>query len=992
MANIRTNQQYDEIRINLEARSLYNPAHPYQIQNPKLVNAINSIASLIPGKSINITNSPYGRLLGIGAQTPLTVIGAEMYARNLTQSITSFALADSIPSVNFTNLFDGDPSTHLLTTKQDYRITRDETKTTIGRIIQDITNQSPKLSNSVFTGRGNLAPFDKFPNQFDYIRNTGKGQLNQYYSSIGKNLYVQTSNDFIAVAKDQGYKIDKTAAKVLGAKTYFPENDPDNFPDGEGGNTYIVGTISNFRTSDAEDRVSEYGSNAVSNAMGVSKKKITPSTAQNVPGQEKDIDFDFSSGEDYGFNDNTNDQIIWGATDQGTMTEKFGVRSGALLFTKGLLQARGARAFFDQTKKKFVNRDGSLSYNGSPLTRHADGTVDRSRQHVIADQYNNYAKAIRFDGNQLYSAPVESVINKTVIPKMHPIIDTSNKVNNKNMMFSLENLAYILNDKGYIGDSLGTKLPLSEVGVNRGRVMWFAPYDVEVSETATAKYENTQLIGRSEPIYSYQSSERSARLGFKLIIDYPGQIDGQSHGDIAKFFAFGGNFNDNLKNIDIDKETSGLKQLEAKLDKVQPKQVLAPPTDLTSGVKSTVFFHNDSSSTQFEIDQNYEDGVKGSQEVTDDGLNTSLVSSVVNLVTTILTPETFALYDLNFVGGASLKFYDRDKEKQYNDALRIRRASDFRNYVEKIFTQNNPGLNFSKAGINVRPYSAAVAPAPPIPAQDGSQDWTLPIKQQRFAYVEVIPNGSMTKKENPDYDPEQKKVLEAEIEAKKTLINAAKKAQTDERIFNQIKKTDRVFKGFESMKKITLSPVFHSQTPEDFHRRLTFLHQCTRQGNAVQNTSTALAGVAVPTNSVFGRPPICVLRLGDMFHSKVIIETVDFDFTESIWDINPEGMGMQFMIANIDISMKIIGGQSLKGAIDVIQNAESFNYYANSTFYKNGVYQYARKVEDAQVKASETATNAKGEARWGKNVNGDFGGMTQNDLTQLNATLNKLTI
>jgi len=58
MGNIRTNQQFNEIRSNLEIRNLYSPENPYQIQNPKLVTAINSIASLIPGKSIDITNSP----------------------------------------------------------------------------------------------------------------------------------------------------------------------------------------------------------------------------------------------------------------------------------------------------------------------------------------------------------------------------------------------------------------------------------------------------------------------------------------------------------------------------------------------------------------------------------------------------------------------------------------------------------------------------------------------------------------------------------------------------------------------------------------------------------------------------------------------------------------------------------------------------------------------------------------------------------------------
>lgn len=967
MASIRTNHQYDDIRSNLEARNLYNPDHPYQIQNPKLVTAINSIASLIPGKSINITNTPYGRLLGVGAQTPITIIGAEMYARNIAQSVTSFAISDSTPSVNFRNLFDGNPNTKLLTKKEDYRITRDETKSTIGKLLQDITNQQPKLANTVFTGSGNLAPFDKFPNQFDYIRNTGKGQLNQYYANIGRNLYIQSSNDFIEVAKNQGYKVDKVTKTLLNS-TYFPTNDPDNFPDGQAASDDVRSEIVFFREDRTEERVSEYGSNVVKNAMGNTTKKILPNTAQNLPNQEQDIDFEFTD-ESYGFKENIDDQIVWGRDNTDTLKAKYGVRSGALLYTKGLLQARGSRAYFDQTKQKYINRDGSIMYNGSPLTRHIDGTVDRSRQHTILDPYNNYAKAIRFTGNSVYNAPAESVINKTIIPKMHPILDTSNRLNNENMMFSIENLAYILNDKGYIGDGHGTKVPESEVGVNRGRLMWFAPYDVVVTETASAKYESTQFIGRSEPVYSYQSSERSARLSFKLIIDYPPQIDGMSHGDAAKFITFGGQFNDTLKNIDIDKERANLKDLELQLSLIQPEEVLAPPTDLKSGDVATFYFHNDGDSVTDDIKNGYENGIfSATTEVNDNGLNSAFRIDVFTLVNEILSKEYFPYYNISFLGSASRLYFNKKTEKTYNKALGLRRAKSLREYVENKFKQYK-GLTFEKAGINVKEDT--------IGSSKGSDEGVLEtnisllkVKEERYAVVRLTTNGTLQKKKGSltTSQIQDKIKLEEEIGKKKELLAAAAKAQSNERVFNQVKIGDRVFKGFEAMRKITLSPVFHSQTPEDFHRRLTFLHQCTRQGNAVQNKATSDAGIAVPRNSVFGRPPICVLRLGDMFHSKVVIETIDFDFTESIWDINPEGMGMQFMIANIDISMKIIGGQSLKGAIDVIQNAESFNYYANSTFYKSGVYQFARKVENAQVEADYTTTNFKGQARFGAGV------------------------
>jgi hypothetical protein len=969
MANIRTNSQYEEIRTFLETRNLFTPENPYELNSPKLVRAVNSIAGLIPGKSFDLSNTLIGRLMG--PNTPIAAIGLQQYSKHLAQSVVSNVMSDSIPSVNFTNLFDGDPNTRLITKKEDYRITRDETKTSIGRILEDITNQQPKLASSVFTGRGNLAPFDKFPNQFDYIRNTGKGQLNQYYASIDKNIYVQSSEDFIEASSNQGYKVNKVTKALLN-KTFYPTNDPFNFPDGQAASDDVRSEIVLLREESPAQSVSEYGSAAVSDSMGKTKKQTTSALAQNLPNQERADDFEFND-DSYGFIEDVDNQIVWGRDTD--LKNKYGVRSGALLYTKGLLQAKGNRGYFDMTKKKFTDPQGQLMYNGSPLTRHIDGTVDRSRQHTVLDQYDRYAKAIRFTGNSIYNAPAESVINRTVIPKFHPIIDTSSNINNKNLMFSIENLAYVLNDKGYLGDVLGTKVPQSEVGYNKGRLMWFAPYDVEVSETAAAKYETTQFIGRSEPVYSYQSSERSARLSFKLIIDYPPQVDGRSHGDNAKFFAFGGRFSENqYKNVDIDKERASLVELENRLKSIQPTETLLPPENLKAGDAAIFFFQNDGRSVDSAIEEGYEDGIQTEAEENDDKLNQTFITSVNTLVNETLTPENFKYYSISFLGRASRLYYNKATEKGYNKQLGLDRANSLMKYVEKQFSSVNKGLTFAKAGIKVNVAT--------IGSDSGSTEGTLEqnisllkVKQERNALVRLVPNGTLERKTVPltSSQLQDKAALEQQIADKKELIAIATKAQSNERIFVERNGGDRAMKGFEAMKKITLSPVFHSQTPEDFHRRLTFLHQCTRQGNAVVNSTSTNSGISVPRNSVFGRPPICVLRLGDMFHSKVVIETVDFDYSESIWDLNPEGMGMQFMIANIDISMKIIGGQSLKGAIDVIQNAESFNYYANSTYYGDGVYKSARKVEDAQIQGDSTLINAKQQARFGSNTNGDSG-------------------
>ena len=70
---------------------------------------------------------------------------------------------------------------------------------------------------------------------------------------------------------------------------------------------------------------------------------------------------------------------------------------------------------------------------------------------------------------------------------------------------------------------------------------------------------------------------------------------------------------------------------------------------------------------------------------------------------------------------------------------------------------------------------------------------------------------------------------------------------------------------------------FHSITPEGFNSRLTFLNQCMRQGPSIYDKPTSKDGVDVgvqPQNLSFGRPPICILRIGDFFHTKVAINSL----------------------------------------------------------------------------------------------------------------------
>ena len=127
-------------------------------------------------------------------------------------------------------------------------------------------------------------------------------------------------------------------------------------------------------------------------------------------------------------------------------------------------------------------------------------------------------------------------------------------------------------------------------------------------------------------------------------------------------------------------------------------------------------------------------------------------------------------------------------------------------------------------------------------------------------------------------------------------------------------------------------PAFHSMTPEGFNARLTFLQQCMRQGPTISASDN---GSVTANNLSYGRPPVCVLRIGDFYNTKIIVNTLDIQYDPLVWDLNSEGIGVMPMIANVSIGFNFIGGSSLSGPISRLQNALSFNMYANTEVYDN---------------------------------------------------------
>ena len=127
-------------------------------------------------------------------------------------------------------------------------------------------------------------------------------------------------------------------------------------------------------------------------------------------------------------------------------------------------------------------------------------------------------------------------------------------------------------------------------------------------------------------------------------------------------------------------------------------------------------------------------------------------------------------------------------------------------------------------------------------------------------------------------------------------------------------------------------PAFHSMTPEGFMGRLNFLQQCTRQGDTI---SASDENGHSANNLAFGRPPFCILRLGDFYYQKIVIRNINITYDPLVLDLNNEGIGVVPLIANVTITFNFIGGGDLSGPVRRLQNAMSFNYYANGRLYDN---------------------------------------------------------
>jgi hypothetical protein len=563
-------------------------------------------------------------------------------------------------------------------------------------------------------------------------------------------------------------------------------------------------------------------------------------------------------------------------------------------------------------------------------------------------RYTNVSNLIRNSGlteNVPYRSEMHgSVLDTNGFVKISPY-STDKPEDPKKFMFSIENLAWsdrpdmLLSEEKGPGDLMSSK---------SGRIMWFPPYDINFTESSSVSWESNNFIGRGEPVYTYNNTERSGNLSFKIVVDHPTYVNsfrgnnGPDDHYIASFFAGAVLPTTKFAN---KLTVSEISSLSSNNTVTQVKSVTAPamPPDF-----SVYFPYNDIEVPVTPVHPApYEDGLCS-------GLP---IDYTTNPTGAGCPTDTLYYFNYGLNGGLNVMGYgqtltfDNQSFSGWSDTTLI---SGLYSYLTKDDVNDNlqiyvkgyagtrelPGdLSLERAN-NMISYLRSMLPKGiTYTPQDGGRiddidcekNWPDSTACKKLRKVDV--SFVYTPATNPAYNAEP--VVPSESKTLNTQIT--NRFYTESNYFDKLKETDDfVFDKFRDKIKY-FHPAFHSTTPEGLNSRLTFLLQCTRQGPTLETQDA--------NNLAFGRAPICILRIGDFYNTKIIIDSIGFEFEPLVWDLNPEGIGVQPMIANINMSFKFIGGSTLMGPINKLQNALSFNYFANSQVYDVRA-DYIAKVSD----------------------------------------------
>jgi hypothetical protein len=1034
---------------------------------------------------------------------------------------------------------------------------RPQAKTELGKIYQDVTGALGSL-----IGIQRRPKLDRKPSDL-MIEYLGEGQKNALYDNLSYSKYAP---NYTTTARSQNSSkvfgfVDKVAQgikNILGVEA----------PKG-------IAYIGDDRGDDVKYAMGDFNDRQVRSSYYLSLM-FDPVQAELFQRDKNISQGGKISGNLTWISKNSKNKIgthnkEWGteqSTYSDTLSTKYDFREDSILgHTQELLDTlptNGATSrshvanVIDQTSRFFKEGDVMMS-RGSAVKYIKNNSGEESgiefcRVWTKDRSYMNYSDTMKRTGNiRKYDDSVMSTPwNLNIAPMSNGRKDFSQSTNiadkypygrdadgkgfyAKKYMFSIENLAW---KSSTLPGFTVLDLPYCERGPNGGRVMWFPPYDLKVSEQNSAKWEENSFLGRPEPIYTYQNTSRSGQISFKVVVDHPsvlnllvrehfeGMSDEDSDNYINAFFAGCEeiDFYDLIKRyttitaddakkikeyLEGGTEPGTIKKFRVDTDPIPTnKPDVQPVKNEGVKLKTSLLFANDRPSGDGEYTSAADYTTLYNQSIGQTG-NTYNIKAKAELEETLNTllplafsgttgPADNARKDIKTLIGTpdgkidpSLHAAKITEQKDLLQKQIDKGVTNYNEYKTKIATLKEDITKGNVQEITITALSSCSAVA------DDTYNYKLSIRRSHSIFKDIvkglggdvskatwvnIPKGSPTtatklervisfkdlgfadKQGNLVFkatnagekvaNEENKSCSDAEFKTKSLKVNSAiafgcrqtkvefnytkavkpqepqnpkpdvipprtrlvpdgeeklpsgrKKPQIDpmKRIimktlsecyyFKILEEKDPVVFGSLKEKLKYFHPGFHSMTPEGLNSRLTFLQQCLRPGDTlpVKGISDSLDLNA--RNTTFGPPPICVLRVGDFYHSKIIIRDISITFEDSTWDLNPEGIGVQPMLANVSLQVNFIGGQGLAKPIERLQNALTSNFYANTEMYDERstvtvgsisgrtVQEFTKWFLEGLQKAEEPAVDSSNSTEGVKPITGTYIGKGTTTLT-----------
>ena len=814
------------------------------------------------------------------------------------------------------------------------------------------------------------------------VKNTSKIEFDNQ-SLVFVNTY---SFDFINENPDNNkglYEYDNSGLNDIYTKSYFK-----NYPIEDG-------SLTKDYIKEAIDRETNQGFGAIDNEKFKNRNEnISLTTVNNLNDANQNALInkeDAINGGAFHYDSDTDFQGLFLQGDNK-------IRRGLVYFTSKLARNDKSSTIPQDIKQLYLHNKG----DDKALYWKGNGSC---RTFTVYDQYDNYNKLIRFDGNN----EKNSVLSHSVLPKIAPYKNDEGKDKHK-YFFTMENLAVKVTDNDNC-----------DKGPNGGSWMWFVPYDVKISDNNSVNWSEINFLGRPEPIYSYQNSKRSLSLSFRLLIDTVSDIK-KVEPTIQNYYNYLYACNDIATSNQLSQTQNTINLSENIIPKNEVKEVAEEERyegndyelyfkndeyvveETRNGIMYFDFTANDSCFENIEGNKIndrkfYVSGLTGDTIL---GINYFNNVDFKNLSYTAATEwinkkiKTSKKLEITIDGNSDYEFsakYDKNNQNDvetYGHRLCLKRAFVyFRNYIypkldnigtvlitddkdgkekydivndyEKILGDNKTSQltgswidtlddyteieGKAKVGdceITIY-FSSGWIRFPIDPTKTFAKRNDIsggrPYRNARISSMYATPKDSVDTRSKAVIEKESKPVTQQAVS--NTNIPNRQGEACDPELnlkFARLEKQNKFPIGFQKLN--TFTPAFNSQTPFDFTKRYVFLHQLTRpsnlnlKGNSVENT-------------VFGRMPVFVLRYGDFLHTKAIANSINFDITESTWDLNPEGMGAIPIMCNVTMDLTLIGGQSLAGPLDKIQTADDSGFIANTTF-NTGRYQNNKRFKDVR--------------------------------------------